>query len=57
MPDFRVTGIIYSARPSAIINGEMVNVGDRVEGATVVSIGRTSVTMQFNGRRKAYDLR
>jgi len=58
LPDFRLNGIIYtSVRPSAIVNGETVNVGDQVNGATVVSIGRTTVTLQSNGQRKTYQLR
>jgi HD-like signal output (HDOD) protein len=57
-PDFRLNGIIYtSVRPSAIINGETVNVGDHVDGATVVAIGRTTVTLQINGHRKTYQLK
>ena len=56
-PDFRVNGIIYTrVRPSAIVNGQTVNVGDRVNGATVVGIERTNVTLQLNGQRKTYEL-
>lgn len=57
-PDFRLSGIIYTVvRPSAILNGETVNVGDQVSGATVISIGRTVVTLQINGLRRTYTLR
>jgi len=56
-PDFRLNGIIYSVRPSAIINGETVSVGDQVGGATVVTIGRTTVTLQINGQRKTCQLK
>jgi hypothetical protein len=31
--------------------------GDEVDGATVVAIGRTTVTLQINGQRKTYRLR
>jgi HD-like signal output (HDOD) protein len=58
MPEFRVNAIIYSSvHPSAIVNGETVNVGEEVNGATVVGIGRTTVTLQINGLRKTYGLR
>jgi len=58
LPDFRLNGIIYSVgSPSAILNGRTVYVGDQVNGATVLSIGRTSVTLQINGQRKTYSLR
>jgi HD-like signal output (HDOD) protein len=57
-PVFRIYAVIYSTvRPSAIVNGETVNVGDQVNGATVVAIGRTTVTLQINGQNKTYALR
>jgi HD-like signal output (HDOD) protein len=58
IPDFRLNGIIYtSVHPSAIINGQTVRTGDEVNGATVIAISRTTVTLQFNGHRKTYNLR
>ena len=58
MPEFRLNGIIYtSVHPSAIINGQTVRAGDEVNGATVTDISRTTVTLQFNGHRKTYQLR
>jgi hypothetical protein len=55
---FRLNGIIYtSVRPSAIINGETVNVGDQVDGATVVAIGPTTVMLKINGQLKIYHLK
>ena len=57
-PEFRLSGIFYSsAQPAAIVNGQTVNVGDEVNGAIVVSIERTIVTLQINGQRKTYRLR
>jgi putative nucleotidyltransferase with HDIG domain len=57
-PDFRLSGIIYTvARPAAILNRQTVYVGDWVNGATVVGIDRTQVTLQINGRRKICALR
>jgi HD-like signal output (HDOD) protein len=56
--DFRLNGIIYSvARPSAILNGTTVYVGDQLNGATVISIRPNDVTLQINGLRKTYALR
>jgi HD-like signal output (HDOD) protein len=55
--EFRLRGIIYTVfRPSAIVNGKTVFVGDRVSGAAVIDIGRTYVTLEINGQRKTYDL-
>jgi hypothetical protein len=56
-PVFRLKGIIYSSRPSAILNGQMVSTGDKVDGATVVHVSRTTVTLQINGERKIIELR
>ena len=57
-PVFRLNGIIYTTvQPSAIVNGQTVHLGDEVDGATVVGIGRTTVTLQLNGQRKTYTLR
>jgi len=57
-PEFRLNGIIFShARPSAILNGQTVYVGDEVNGATVISIRQSDVTFQINGLRKTLSLR
>jgi HD-like signal output (HDOD) protein len=58
VPEFRLSGIFYTPpRPSAILNGETVYVGDQVNGARVVSIDQTAVTLQLEGRRKTLTLR
>jgi len=57
-PDFRLNGIIYTSdHPSAIVNGQRVNPGDQVDGATVLTITPTTLTLQFNGQRKVFVLR
>ncbi len=58
LADFRLSGIIFGvARPSAIVNGETVSVGDRIRGATVVRITESSVTLRINGLLRTYTLR
>jgi len=48
-PDFRLSAIIYAdLNPSAIVNGQRVNLGEWVDGANLVGIGRTTVTLQIN---------
>jgi hypothetical protein len=55
--DFRLNGIIYTvSRPSAILNGITVHVGDQLNGASVIAIGPKQVTLQIKGRLKAYSL-
>jgi len=56
-PDFRLSGIIYTvARPSAILNGKTVYIGDQVSGAAVIGISQTDVTLRINGVRRTYAL-
>ena len=51
-PAFRLNGVFYSAnKPSAVVNGEFVSIGDEVNGAAVVSISRESVVLEINGQR------
>jgi len=43
---YKLQSIIFRPRnPSALINGKDVNVGSKVDGATVVAIGKASVTL------------
>jgi hypothetical protein len=53
----KLQGIIYRAdRPSAIINGKIVLVGDRVGEARVVAIDRESVTLAGGGETNVLNL-
>jgi HD-like signal output (HDOD) protein len=57
-PSFRLGGVIYGvSKPSAIVNGKRVYAGDVVNGATVVRIGRSDVTLEVNGERRTLSLR
>lgn len=56
-PPFRLNGIIYGvSNPSATVNGKAVYVGEKVNGATVLSIGRSEVVLEINGERKTVSL-
>lgn len=47
-PALRLTGIFYqTTRPSAIINGRPVFIGDEIEGVKIISIERNSVSVKF----------
>jgi hypothetical protein len=51
-PKLKVTSIFYNAKaPTAIINGQVIGVGDTIDGATVRSIAPRSVEVEFGGRR------
>ena len=46
----RVQGIIWGVKvPQAIINDKVLTIGDLIEGAEIVSIEKTGVTLSFNG--------
>jgi MSHA biogenesis protein MshK len=50
--NLKLQGIIYRpSRPSALINGETLFVGESVAGAKVLSISMTAVTIDRNGAR------
>ena len=54
---FVLSGILYDARtPKAIINGNIVRVGDEVDGATILSIERNSATISYKDRRIALNI-
>jgi hypothetical protein len=48
--DLKLRSIIYREdRPAAVINGDMLYLGDEIRGARVVRIDRHSVTVERNG--------
>jgi MSHA biogenesis protein MshK len=52
-PELRLQGIYYRLnRPSALINGETVEIGDHLGDAKVIKIERRSVTLERGGQRK-----
>ena len=51
-PPLTVQGVLWGGpRPSAIINGEVYGVGATVDGATITSIGRNGVEVDFGGNK------
>lgn len=54
-PEVRVQGIFFRPdRPSALINRTTYFVGDRIEKAIIVAIGKDSVTLELGGQRKDF---
>ena len=50
-PAFRLQGIFFRpANPSALVNGKSVWIGSRIDGATVRTITRESLTIEVNGQ-------
>ncbi len=51
-PKFTVEGIIWSDTiHAAIINGQMIGVGDRIANATVIDVNRDGVIVDVNGQQ------
>jgi hypothetical protein len=56
-PTFRLQAIFYrTARPSAVINGRTLFVGDHLDDAKIVSIAREAVTLLAHGETKVLTL-
>jgi hypothetical protein len=56
-PVLKLQSIIFRLRaPSALINGEMLGVGDTIEGARVLKIDRHTVTLEWKGQTSALAL-
>jgi hypothetical protein len=50
-PKLKLQGIYFRrTNPSVLINGRTLFVGDRVDGARVVTVDRQTVTMEFSGQ-------
>ncbi len=50
-PILTLQGILWgTSKPRAIINRRVVSVGDSVEDATVVAVGKNGVTVSFDGQ-------
>ena len=57
-PEYKLNGIIYTVpKPSAIMNGAIVHVGDKLNGATVVSIRPNEVRLQIKGKLTTFALK
>ena len=56
-PDLKLQSIIYRLdKPAAVINGEMLHVGDSIKGARVISIDRHEVTVVLDGKTNVLNL-
>lgn len=50
-PELSVTGIVWgSARPQAIVNDQVVDIGSVIDEALVVGIGKTGVVIFYKGQ-------
>jgi hypothetical protein len=52
----RLQSIIYGTRPSAMIAGKFLFVGDSIQGHKVIAIGKETVTLAGNGQTNVLSL-
>ena len=56
-PKFKLQGIFYRpANPSAVINGKVVYIGDKVEQARVLAIEKDEVSIEYQGQKSVLSL-
>jgi HD-like signal output (HDOD) protein len=54
----KIQGIIYRAdHPVALINGRMLDTGARINGAEIINIGPSQVTLAYAGKQKVFKLK
>ena len=50
-PNLKLQGILWgTSQPKAIINRHIVSVGDTIEDATIIAVGKNGVTVSFGGQ-------
>lgn len=51
LPDLTIQGVIWGSRsPQAIINNQIVKIGDKIEGVSIVDIAKEGLTVSFQGK-------
>ncbi|MBF0531801.1 MAG: hypothetical protein HQL23_01755 [Candidatus Omnitrophica bacterium] len=52
MPQLLITGLVWNSdRPQAIVNGQVVDVGDKIETVQIVAINQQGLEVNFMGNR------
>jgi len=53
LPELKVSGLVINgARSSAVINSEVVLVGERIRGVTLLDVTNSEITVEYKGFRK-----
>ena len=50
LPSLQLQGIFWGEKPQALINRQVLSIGDKIEQAEVVSITKKGVTLSFRGQ-------
>lgn len=58
LPGMNIAGVVWNTdRPQAIINGQIVGIGDTVSGVTMLDIKKTGITVLFQGRTETLEIK
>ncbi len=58
LPAMTVAGVVWNTdRPQAIINGQIVGIGDIVSGAKILEIQKMGITFLFQGRTETLEIK
>jgi hypothetical protein len=53
LPRLNIQGIVWGGElPQAIINGQVVKIGDRIEGVRIVDISKEGISVFYSGRQQ-----
>jgi hypothetical protein len=52
LPDFVIQGIVWNTEmPQAILNGQVIRIGDTIEGVKVLQIEKEGITILYRGEK------
>ena len=58
LPGIHIAGVVWDTdRPQAIIDGQIVGIGDTVSGVKITDIQKTGVTVLFQDRTETLEIR
>jgi hypothetical protein len=51
LPTFKVNGVVWDTkRPQAILDSQVINIGDTIKGCTVINIDKNGILLNFQDR-------
>lgn len=58
LPDINIAGVVWNTdRPQAIINGQIIGIGDTVSGVKILDIKKMGITVLFQGRTETMEIK
>lgn len=58
LPGINIAGVVWNTgRPQAIINGQIVGIGDTVSGVKILDVKKMGITVLFQGRTETLEIK